>query len=58
MLQGNIDKYKLVEIKGSGTFGTVWLAEDTWIGKKKSLPPSSPSPSFWHLSTTPTSFKY
>ncbi len=37
MLQGNIDKYKLIEIKGSGTFGTVWLAEDTWIGKKVAL---------------------
>jgi eukaryotic-like serine/threonine-protein kinase len=37
MLQGNIDKYKLIEIKGSGTFGTVWLAEDTWIGKKVAI---------------------
>lgn len=37
MLQGNIDKYKLIEIKGSGTFGTVWLAEDTWIGKRVAL---------------------
>ncbi len=37
MLQGNIDKYKLLEIRGSGTFGTVWLAEDTWIGKKVAL---------------------
>jgi serine/threonine-protein kinase len=37
MLQGHIDKYKLIEIKGSGTFGTVWLAEDTWIGKKVAL---------------------
>lgn len=37
MLQGNIDKYKLLEIKGSGTFGTVWLAEDTWIGKKVAI---------------------
>ena len=37
MLQGHIDKYKLLEIKGSGTFGTVWLAEDTWIGKKVAL---------------------
>jgi eukaryotic-like serine/threonine-protein kinase len=37
MLQGNIDKYKLIEIKGSGTFGTVWLAEDTWIGKRVAI---------------------
>lgn len=37
MLQGTIDKYKLLEIKGSGTFGTVWLAEDTWIGKKVAI---------------------
>ncbi len=37
MLQGNIDKYKLIETKGSGTFGTVWLAEDTWIGKRVAL---------------------
>ena len=37
MLQGNIDKYKLLEIKGSGTFGTVWLAEDTWIGKRVAI---------------------
>ena len=37
MLQGTIDKYKLIEIKGSGTFGTVWLAEDTWIGKKVAI---------------------
>lgn len=37
MLQGHIDKYKLIEIKGSGTFGTVWLAEDTWIGKKVAI---------------------
>lgn len=37
MLQGHIDKYKLIEIKGSGTFGTVWLAEDTWIGKRVAL---------------------
>jgi len=37
MLQGFIDKYKLIEIKGSGTFGTVWLAEDTWMGKQVAL---------------------
>jgi len=37
MLQGFIDKYKLLEIKGSGTFGTVWLAEDTWMGKQVAL---------------------
>lgn len=37
MLQGYIDKYKLIETKGSGTFGTVWLAEDTWMGKQVAL---------------------
>jgi len=37
MLQGFIDKYKLIETKGSGTFGTVWLAEDTWMGKQVAL---------------------
>ncbi len=37
MLQGSIDKYKLLEIKGSGTFGTVWLAEDTWIKKQVAI---------------------
>jgi len=37
MLQGFIDKYKLLEVKGSGTFGTVWLAEDTWLGKQGAL---------------------
>jgi serine/threonine protein kinase len=37
MLQGFIDKYKLIEVKGSGTFGTVWLAEDTWMGKQVAL---------------------
>src|SRR5688500_19002468 len=32
-----IGKYKIFSTIGSGGFGTVYLAEDTWIGKKVAL---------------------
>lgn len=32
-----IGKYKILSALGSGGFGTVYLAEDTWIGKKFAL---------------------
>src|ERR671929_764434 len=32
-----IGKYKVLSTIGSGGFGTVFLAEDTWIGKKVAL---------------------
>lgn len=32
-----LGKYKLHEVKGSGAFGTLWLAEDTWLEKKLAL---------------------
>jgi serine/threonine-protein kinase len=32
-----VGKYKIFQTLGSGGFGTVYLAEDTWIGKKVAL---------------------
>src|SRR6186997_2094223 len=32
-----VDKYKILSTIGSGGFGTVYLAEDTWINKKVAL---------------------
>src|SRR5258707_12701878 len=32
-----IGKYKILQTIGSGGFGTVYLAEDTWINKKVAL---------------------
>ena len=33
----NLGKYKIIAPLGSGGFGTVFLAEDTWIHKKVAL---------------------
>src|SRR6478735_4858674 len=32
-----LGKYKIIEPLGSGGFGTVYLAEDTWIDKRVAL---------------------
>ena len=32
-----LGKYKIISTIGSGGFGTVYLAEDTWINKKVAL---------------------
>ncbi len=32
-----LDRYKLVEPIGNGSFGSVWLAEDSWLSKQVAL---------------------
>jgi len=32
-----LGRYKLIEELGSGSFGSVWLGEDTWLSKKVAL---------------------
>ncbi len=32
-----LDRYKAVQEIGSGSFGSVWLAEDTWLNKRVAL---------------------
>ena len=32
-----LDRYKVIEQIGSGAFGSVWLAEDTWLAKRVAL---------------------
>src|SRR5437667_63827 len=32
-----LDRYKIIQEIGSGAFGSVWLAEDTWLNKRVAL---------------------
>ncbi len=32
-----LDRYKMIELIGSGAFGGVWLAEDSWLSKRVAL---------------------